>query len=223
MASLGGMRSLAASISYLLAWESWDKVEWGALDSRMRITVTLEPRDASYWEQYAWHMAYNAGSYYIHAGQTGFKAITPAQNELNKQLYENYVRHGADIDEEGLQYLPNNYRLLKQLGDIYRDRVIPPDHAKAAASYLAAYQNGAMKFTEREAAYQMVHLPDRVSWERAYEIMKRNYDTGYGTPSIVRDLPILEERLNIPKQNRIDPKVPPPPSPSGFRFGRKVK
>jgi hypothetical protein len=57
----------------------------------------------------------------------------------------------------------------------------------------------------------MVHLGDRASWEQAYEILKRYYDMDpryRAMASILRDLPILEERLDIPEKDRIRPPKP---------------
>ena len=56
-----------------------------------------------------------------------------------------------------------------------------------------------------------VKLGDRASWEKAYEILKRYYDKGkpYNRMErILRELPVLEERLNIPVGNRIRPPRP---------------
>ncbi len=67
-----------------------------------------------------------------------------------------------------------------------------------------AYKHGANSFYERRAAYEMVKLNERESDRQAYEILKRYYDQGMkmkGT-TIMRDLPVLEERLGIPPGQR---------------------
>jgi hypothetical protein len=208
-ASLGGLRSLAASIAYLFAWEAWDRTDWGSVDSLMRITTILEPQEPMYWEEASWQMAYNAASNAIHEGKVGFVEIAISKNPVATLRYQNYIKRGTEILEEGLKYLPHNHRLLEDLGNLYKDRALNP--RGAAECYLDAFKHGSKEYFERMAAYEMVKIPDdRAAWERAYDIMKRAYYSGKGVPSVVRDLPILEERLGIPKSQRIDPKAPVP-------------
>lgn len=86
-----------------------------------------------------------------------------------------------------------------------------PDPTLAAKYFLEAHKNGARSIYERMGAYELVKLGDRDSWERAYEILKRHYDTDprcRTMGSVLRDLPILEERLNIPVSQRIRPAPP---------------
>jgi hypothetical protein len=57
----------------------------------------------------------------------------------------------------------------------------------------------------------MVKLSDRESWEKAYAILKRYYDRGQPynkMERILRELPVLEKRLNIPEKDRIHPPRP---------------
>ncbi len=199
-AALGGMRSLVASIFYLDAFVAFENVEWGKVDSLMAITTRLQPREPLYWDDASWHMAYNAASSYQY--NKNLRAT------IRSQLFREHVQRGIDILDKGLEFLPHNARLLTRLGDIYRDRL--PNPRKAADAYLDAHAHGAKDYYERMGAYELVKLDDRASWEKAYEIMKRYYDKGIKVPSILRDLPILEERLQIPANQRIAEKVKSP-------------
>ncbi len=205
-ASLGGLRSLVASITYLQAYVAFEDVDWGRVDSLMTLTTRLQPHEPEYWSDASWHMAYNAASNYMNNQELRFA--------IRNKLFRDYIQRGIDILDEGLRYLPNNPQLLTRLGDIYRDRQV--DHRKAAECYLAAAAHGAKSYYERMGAYQLVLLDDRASWEKAYAILKKEYDEhkavydrkDMGRSSVMRDLPILEQRLNIPADQRIRPAVP---------------
>lgn len=194
-ASLGGLRSLVASITYLQAYSAFEDVDWGKVDSLMTITTRLQPREAIYWDDASWHQAWNAASHYLRDENL--------RSALRNKLFRDHVDRGIEIATEGLRYLPDNRKLLVRLGDIYYDR--KPDPTKAAEAYLAAYAHGAQRFYERKAAYELVKVNDRAAWERAYAILKKNYDDQLDTPSVMTNLPILEERLGIPPEKRVKP------------------
>ncbi|MEI6537295.1 MAG: hypothetical protein WCN98_18275, partial [Verrucomicrobiaceae bacterium] len=63
-ASLGGLRSLVASITYLQAYSAFEDVDWGKVDSLMTMTTRLQPREPTYWDEASWHQAWNAASHY---------------------------------------------------------------------------------------------------------------------------------------------------------------
>jgi tetratricopeptide (TPR) repeat protein len=216
LAMLGGLRSVVASITYMEAFTAaFDENDWGAADTLMTLTTRLQPGEPIYWDHASWFMAFNAASYYLRDKNLRFG--------IKHHLYREHVERGIQILEEGLRFNPGDPVLLSRLGEIYRDR--NPDPRLAAKYFLEAYEHNASSFYERAAAYQMVQLSDRASWEKAYEILKRYYDMDkrfQSMASILRDLPILEERLNIPVKDRIHPPkpyvpripiVPKPPSP----------
>ena len=212
LATLGGLRNLVASITYLQAYTAWSDLDWGRVDSLMTLTTRLQPSEPSYWDEASWHMAYNAAS--------SFRNQTDLRFAIKHRLFRDHVQRGIDILREGLRYLPDNPRLLVRLGDIYVHR--QPDPRQSSECYLRAHQKGAPANYERFAAYEMVKLNDRASWEKAYAILKRYWDRGApftGMGSLQRDLPVLEERLNVPAAQRIRITSPsfaprPPPRPT---------
>ncbi|MEY4483510.1 MAG: hypothetical protein RL693_962 [Verrucomicrobiota bacterium] len=199
-ASLGGLRSLIASITYLQAYTAFENIDWGTVDSLMTLTTRLQPYEPTYWEDASWHMAYNAA--------TNYKRNPELRAAMRDKLFRDHVSRGIAILEEGLNYLPNDPRLLSRLGDIYHDR--QPDPKLAAEYYLKAYAHGAKSFYERMGAYELVKLDDRASWEKAYAILKRYYDNGARYASIMRDLPDLEAKLGVPPDQRIPLPAKPP-------------
>jgi hypothetical protein len=201
LASLGGLRALVASVGFLEAYSAWEKNDWGSVDNRMTLVTRMEPYEPTYWDEAAWHMAYNAASY--------FKRNKELRAAIQNKLFRDHVQRGIDILDEGLQYLPENRRLLETLGYIYKDR--QPNPTLAADAFLRAHAAGSLDFMERLAAYELVKVGDRASSEKAYEILKRYYDKGLPftrMESIQRDLRILENRLNIPPAQRLPPAPP---------------
>lgn len=216
LSTLGGVRYLVASITYLEAYTAWRDQDWSQVDTLMTLTTRLQPTERSYWDEAAWHMAYNAASNQLHDESQRYA--------VRHKRYRDHVQRGIHILEEGLQYLPDEPLLLQRMGEIYQAR--QPDPRLAAEFFLRAHQHGSSDFYERRAAYEMVKLSDRESWEKAYEILKRYYDRGkpFNTMgSILRDLPVLEQRLDIPAAQRIRvtrpvvPQVPRIPGPKGLR------
>ena len=75
-ASLGGLRSLVASITYLQAYSAFEDVDWGKVDSLMTITTRLQPREAIYWDDAAWHQAWNG--HHLDPYVIDWKALLPS-------------------------------------------------------------------------------------------------------------------------------------------------
>lgn len=194
-AALGGLRSLVASVTYLQAYAAFEETDWGRVDSLMTITTRLQPREAGYWDEAAWHQAYNAASFYLR--DPGLRAV------IRNRLFRELVERGVEILEEGLRFLPGHPRLLTRLGMVFADR--QQDPRKAAEAFLRAYEHGANSFFERRAAYELFKLNEPEANRKAYEILKRYYDGGMrmrGT-TIMEMLPVLEERLGVPPGQRV--------------------
>lgn len=194
MAALGGYRSVIASFIYLQAETSFENTQWDQLELQYKLITRLHPHMARYWELGSWHLAYNAASYYL------YRAEIPEFKRAS--LYKKWVGKGVAFLEPGLVYCAREYRLFAQMGEIYRERV--KDKHKSVEYYLKAVALGGPEYMERVAAYQMATFDDRASWEKAYEILMRHYNSGRPkTASMYRDIPVLEEKLGIPQNQRI--------------------
>jgi len=209
-ASLGGLRSLVASIMYLQAYTAFENVNWAKVDSLFQVTTRLQPGYGKYWEEASWHMAYNAASGYLTD-----KKLRPA---IRHQLARDHVRRGIDILTEGLKFSPNDGRLWVELGNIYARRGldflseawVTMDAKKAGECYLRGFKNGALPVYERLGAYELLKAGDDESARAAYDILKRNYDHSARTPGLIHNLKLAEERLNIPAGQRIPDPEPTP-------------
>lgn len=167
-ASLGGLRSLIASVVYLQAYTAWEDVDWAKVDSLMSITTRLQPKFDVYWDDAANYMGLDAASYYR------YNESRPTL--YRNQLYRQHVKRGIEILEQGLQVLPNSHRLYEKLGMFYAERVEPPDRKRAGEAWLAAYKNGALDVYERRAAYEFAKSDDPELLRRSYRIMMRWYE-----------------------------------------------
>ena len=212
-ASLGGLRSLVASITVLQAVEAFEDVDWGRLDSLYTLATRLQPRYPAYWVQAAEHMAFDAASSYRFDQRRSYA--------ISEELFEAHVRRGIEILREGLRHNPDSPRLWTRLGEIYSQRAGKPlrpgdrlgpltgDPANAAECYLRGREKGGLLIYERLGAYELVKLGDPASLTRAYEIIFRHYRLGQRTPRVIQELKALEEKLNIPAPGRIPDSLPP--------------
>jgi len=197
-ASLGGLRSLVATITYLKAYHEWENVNWGRVDSLFQITTSLQPRFPNYWDEAAWHMAYNAASFYLY--DSGVESM------VRGKLYDEHVRRGISILREGLRYLPDDARLWNALAEIYERRSHEPE--KAAEAYLQVHRLSGNNRYARFAAYQYAQTAKPELWKKAYHLLHSSYQKrNQRTPSLIENLKNLEEKLNIPFPQRIpDPR-----------------
>ncbi len=224
-ASLGGLRSLVASVVYLQAFAAWEDVDWGKVDSLMSIATRLQPKFDAYWDDAANYMGYDAASYYR------YDESRPTL--YRNQLYRQHVQRGLEILQQGLRVLPDSSRLYIKLGEFYSARVEPPDHKQAGLAWLAAFKHGALPVYERRAAYELAQLDaDRDALLTSYRILLRSYgrnrrieslrhliygdiDVRKGTfrdplmiPSVVSTLKQLEQKLQLPPWQWIPEKDP---------------
>lgn len=197
-ASLGGLRGLAACMFQLRAHVEFTNVNWAKVDSLYKLVTRLQPRQARYWDEASWHMAYNAASYYLYN-----QDLKPA---LRGQLYHGHVKRGVAILEEGLKFLPDNPRLWQKLGEVHWHR--SKDFKASGDAFWNSFQHGGLGFTERFAAYAWAQSNDLESWKKGYAILKRIYGKSGPTPGLVEYLKMLEQKLAIPAALRIPDAAP---------------
>jgi len=205
-AAFGGLRSLIASFTYLRAYNAWENVNWAAVDSLFQITTRLQPRYEHYWDEAAWHMAYNAASHYLHNEE-----LNPA---VRGKLFHEHIQRGIGILREGLRVLPEDARLWNALAEIYEHRTYEP--ARAAECYLRMSEiTGNARFL-RFAGYQFAQAADPALWRRGYDLLRAAYDGSQRPPTLINTLKDLEKKLGVPAERRIpEAYVPLPPGAAG--------
>jgi hypothetical protein len=188
-ASLGGLRALVAAVTYMQAYVAFENIEWAKVDSLFQLTSRLQPHDVSYWDEAAWHMAYNAASNYLHSDR-----VEPI---MRGKLYHSHIERGIQILEAGLRYNPDDVRLLSRLGDIYSKRKLDPVRAGGIYERVATHEG--LERYGRFAAYEYLKATDAAVWKRAYDLLKASYDReGPKYPAVVDGIKELEKRLGIP-------------------------
>lgn len=213
IAVLGGYRSILASLLYVESQVFFERREWAKVETTFRLVTSLQPQFERYWELGGWHLAYNAASSY--------RFDESRRLAVRETLFHEWLDRGIAMLEDGLRHLPDSWRLHADLAEIYRSR--KEDPRLAAHHFRMALANGARPLYERMLAYELVLLGDRESWQEAYDILMDHYRQGHRMPSAIRDLKILEERLDIPLEQRIPEEAPPPLEPepgAGATSGR---
>src|SRR5688572_17067373 len=62
--ALSGLRTLVATFAHLQATGYFNDWAWTDVEDSMETAVELSPEGPYYWDMGAWHMAYNAASWY---------------------------------------------------------------------------------------------------------------------------------------------------------------
>lgn len=155
--ALAGLQTLVATFTHLQATEHFSSSEyawndprraasWYKVEEAMETTVQLAPRGAYYWDMGAWHMAYNAASWFrLDSGLPPVRAKAEASR---------WIRKGRDFYERGIARNPDNWELPAALGALLSDPNREPDDRAAADAYRRALAvEGAPPFLRRQLLY----------------------------------------------------------------------
>jgi tetratricopeptide (TPR) repeat protein len=195
VAALSGFRSVIADFLFIQAHVAWERTEWSRVLLLFRQVTTLQPRSTLFWDMAAWHMAWNASAAALNDERQPRMALrVKAQRE--------YIDIGRDFLERGIRNNPEKPQLYEALARLYREKY--KDREQAAKYYeLAASKPGAPSYVRRFAAYELSHVPGRE--QEAYDRLLALYREGEKErlPTLISRLKFLEEKLNIPPDQRI--------------------
>jgi hypothetical protein len=203
LAAVGGFRALVADYCYLEAYTQWTRVEWGRVKLNFDAATSLQPRFLLFWDQAAWHMAFNASI-------AAYNDKTQPREALRRKAQREYWKLGEDYLLRGIANNPDKPLLYNSLGFLYREKF--QDHCKAAEAYLqCAAVPDAPVYARRFAAYEMAQCPGRE--REAYERLKALYLEGPDEhqPTLLKWLRNLQEKLEIPQEQKIA--IPAAPNP----------
>ena len=62
---MSGFRTIVADLLWIDANTAWERVEYGKMNLMLQTVTTLAPHNENFWDESAWHMAYNASVYAI--------------------------------------------------------------------------------------------------------------------------------------------------------------
>ncbi|HSH40207.1 MAG TPA: hypothetical protein VK993_15645 [Chthoniobacterales bacterium] len=195
VAALSGFRSVIADFLFIQAHVAWERTEWSRVLLLFRQVTTLQPRSVLFWDMAAWHMAWNAGSAALNnPDQPRLALRVKAQRE--------YFDIGRDFLEHGIRNNPDRPQLYEALARLYREKY--KDHAQAAKYFeLAASKPGAPSYARRFAAYELSYVEgaEREAYERLLNLYRQGENERL--PTLISRLKFLEEKLNIPLDQRI--------------------
>lgn len=200
IAALGGFRAVIADLLWIQGHSAWERTEWGRMVRIFDTVTSLQPRALLFWDNSAWHMAYNASVAAREDPQQPREA-------LRIKAEREYWKVGEDFLLRGIQNNPDRALLFDRLGMLYRDKF--KDSAKAHEVYERGRQlPDAMPYLRRFAAYELAKIPGRE--EEAYRRLKALYHESEDErlPTLLRSLAELEEKLGVPENARVY--IPPP-------------
>lgn len=146
--SLGGLRTLVATVLNLRAFSYFEGQKWEQVADTYDTIVQLAPNSAFYWDTGHWHMAYNAAAHY--QTDSSLPEIR-AQAEWRK-----WIKRGTAFLEEGVKQNPENALLWKQLGWLYSDPNKLVDYDKSAEAYGRAVEiGGVLPYVNRARVYAL--------------------------------------------------------------------
>ncbi len=111
--SLGGLRTLVASILNLRAFTFFTEQRWGDVSDTFDLIVDLAPRTRYYWDTGSWHQSYNAASHYLYGSD-----LPPLRRKAN---WRASILRGRDFLERGIRNNPDDPILKHRLGTLFSD------------------------------------------------------------------------------------------------------
>lgn len=205
VATLGGARSVVASIEHLRAFAAWENRDWAVVEQRFRLVQQLQPRVPEYWVTGAWHMAYNASGYYRYDWKGPRGENNPAALErLRQEYWKQYIAKGSEMFAEGMLNNPESWLLAENAAMLHADVYKILDHRKAAEYYArAAAIDGSPRRLARFLGYELSFLPDRR--REALDLFTRLYHESPGNHvrTLLATLLDLQFEFGIPPGERV--------------------
>ena len=195
LAALSGFRTLVADLLWIDANTAWQRVEYGRMNLMFQTVTTLAPHNVDFWEQSAWHMAYNASNYARDNPNQPKKAIRDKEQHA-------YFLLGIDYLEQGIVNNPRAYLLYQNLGTIYRDKL--HDHYNASLAFDQAKDAPqAPAYEKRFAAYELSQTPghELQAWIRLFALYAMGPQERL--PTLEKHLREMEEKLQLPPELRV--------------------
>jgi hypothetical protein len=195
IAALSGFRSIVADMLFIQAHVAWERTEWGRVLLLFRHVTTLQPRAILFWDMAAWHMAWNASV-------AAMNDRTQPRVALRIKAQREYFALGKDFLERGIKNNPGRPQLYEALARLYKEKYKDHEHASEFFAKAAALP-GAPSYDKRFSAYELSYCEGRE--REAYERLHQLYGEGKKErlPTLITRLKFLENKLDIPQDQRI--------------------
>lgn len=190
--SLGGLRTLVATVLNLRAFSYFENHQWAKVADTYETIVQLAPHTPYYWETGSWHMAYNAASYY-QRNELGLPDLR-ARGEWRR-----WIEKGTAFLEEGVRQNPDNAVLWSRLGWLYANPDKIQDFDKAAEAFGRAVATGdTLPYVRRFQAMAMARS-DRYRDDALPFIRRIMAEDGWVPPTL--------RALRFALEHRADPDI----------------
>jgi tetratricopeptide (TPR) repeat protein len=181
-AALGGFRSFLATMFELQATTAYANKDYEKVSKHYHLATQLHPREAGYWEMAGWMMGFNAVAYYL-GEETEGKYSTAMRVNLARKSVDEALR----FLENGLRYVPNDYGINRNLGNLLVRK--KGDFCGAAEAFgRAADSMDGPSLAQRHHVYNLAYCPGRE--EEAYSKLKALGKFFKGGPN-----PLPDERI----------------------------
>ncbi|MGF1678877.1 MAG: tetratricopeptide repeat protein [Candidatus Methylacidiphilales bacterium] len=148
LAALGGFRGLVATYLWISLTEAWEEQTWTRVRTLADFAVTLQPRVLFFWENGAWHLAWNAS---VSVSKYAPEGTSEARKDLESRRW---IDAGIDMLERGIQAIPEKPTLYLRMAELYWQRL--EDFDQAAHYYrLAEGKPGAPSYVPRFIGYAL--------------------------------------------------------------------
>lgn len=166
LATLGGLRGLAANALMLQAHGAWEEKQWVRVRSSLELATLLQPRVALFWDLASWHLAWNAS--------VAAEQYNEEPSETRRRIEaRKWVEAGRELLERGTRAVPEKAYLFQRLGDLYWQRLA--DYQAAAACYREALTKGdAPPYLERFVGYALEKAGDKPAALEYFRSLRRS-------------------------------------------------
>ena len=198
---LAGFRGVVADFLWIGNHGYFERKEWIRMYRNMELCTTLQPQAVTFWDTGAWHMGWNIA----HAVSIDPANRTQAEGLKRQREWQNKAR---EFLADGLANIPHRWELHHGMGMLYwlkfNDHCQARDFFRQATAFPDAPSYCLRMYARR--------VEDCDGPQAAYDLWKQYWREGNPIPSrdgidlksvMRRELRRLEERLNIPAQQRI--------------------
>jgi tetratricopeptide (TPR) repeat protein len=197
-----GFKGVVADFVWLGVVDALADREWFRIKNRVELVTALQPRFLPFWEQGAWHLAWNASL----DRRRNLEEPSQARRIRDERFW---IAEGEEVLKRGLENNPERYNLYYSLGWLYQHR--KRDYRQAAHYYaLAAERPGAPTYLERFAGYMLEKAGENEEayayWRKLWNRPELKGDPTRAWDKIEKKIRDQENRLKIPPEKRIFPK-----------------
>jgi len=148
LAALGGFRGLVATFLWISLTENWQERQWTRVRALADFAVTLQPRVLFFWENGAWHLAWNAS---VSVKKYAEEGKSEARKEYESRQW---IEAGIDMLERGIRANPEKPNLYQRMAELYWQRL--EDYEQAAHYYrLASERPNPPSYVDRFIGYAL--------------------------------------------------------------------